>query len=117
VSLPATAPDDPAKLKEFEAAQAQLKASMAQMLLVVENYPDLKSSANFRDLQAQLEGTENRISVERNKFNEAVREYNTSIHSFPSMVFAGMFGFHDKPYFAADAGAQTVPAVKFDFSK
>jgi LemA protein len=116
VSLP-TAPTDPAKMAEFQQAQAGLSSALSRLLVVSENYPDLKASANFRDLQAQLEGTENRISVERGRFNDTVRAYNTSIHSFPTMLFAGMFGFHDKPYFEADAGAKTAPAVKFDFGK
>ena len=115
VSLPATAPDDPAKLLEFQQAQAQLSSSLSRLLVVAENYPTLKSSENFKELQAQLEGSENRISVEREKFNDAVRVYDVSVHSFPSMIFASLFGFHDKPYFAAQPGAQSAPSVKFDF--
>lgn len=116
VSIDASkAPDDAAKLQEYQAAQGQLSNALSRLLVVSENYPDLKSSANFRDLQAQLEGTENRISVERGRFNDVTKEYDTSIHSFPTMIFASMGGFKDKPYFAADAGAQSAPSVKFDF--
>ncbi len=110
------APDDAAKLQEFQAAQGQLSNALSRLLVVSEAYPDLKSSQNFRDLQAQLEGTENRISVERGRFNDAVQAYDTAVHSFPAMVYAGMFGFKDRPYFSADATAQTAPSVKFDFS-
>jgi len=117
VSMPASAPDDPAKLAEFQQAQAAVSSSLSRLLVVAENYPALKSTDGFRQLQAQLEGSENRISVEREKFNDAVRAYNTSVHSFPSMFFASWFGFHDKPYFSADAAAQSAPAVKFDFGK
>ncbi len=85
--------------------------------MVTENYPDLKSTQNFRDLQAQLEGTENRISVERGRFNDVVQNYDTAIHAFPAALYAGMFGFKDKPYFQADAKRQTAPSVHFDFPK
>ncbi len=112
-----SAPGDPAKLAEFEKAQGALSSALSRLLVVVERYPDLKSSANFRDLQAQLEGTENRISVERGRFNEAVQAYNTAIKSFPAVFYAGMFGFKEKPYFAATAGAETPPKVQFDFGK
>jgi LemA protein len=87
------------------------------LLVVVERYPDLKATENFRDLQAQLEGTENRISVERRDFNSAVQNYNTAVKSFPAVFYAGFFGFHEKPYFAATAGAETPPKVQFDFNK
>jgi LemA protein len=83
----------------------------------VEKYPDLKATANFRDLQAQLEGTENRISVERRDFNLAVQNYNTAVKSFPAVLYAGAFGFTAKPYFAATPGAETPPKVEFDFNK
>lgn len=84
--------------------------------MVVERYPDLKASAGFRDLQVQLEGTENRISVERGRFNEVARDYNTAIRQVPAVLFAGMMGFHPKPYFEAEAGAEKPPEVEFDFS-
>jgi LemA protein len=83
---------------------------------VAENYPDLKATANFRDLQAQLEGTENRIAVARKNFNDAVQEYNVKIKTLPAVFFAGILGFQPKPYFQAVAGAETAPAVKFDFN-
>jgi LemA protein len=111
------APADAAKLEEFQKAQGQLGAALSRLLVVSENYPQLKSSENFRELQAQLEGTENRIAVERGRFNDAVRSYNTAVKTFPSVIFANMFGFRDKPYFAAAETSQTAPAVKFDFAK
>ena len=113
---PNTAPSDPAKLAAFEQAQGQLSSALSRLLVVVERYPDLKATENFRDLQAQLEGTENRISVERRDFNTAVQNYNTAIKSFPAVFYAGAFGFNAKPYFAATAGAETPPKVQFDFN-
>ena len=112
---PNTAPNDPAKLAEFQKAQQQLSGALSRLLVVVERYPDLKATSNFRDLQAQLEGTENRITVERQKFNEAVMSYNTAVKTFPNVMLAGMFGFLAKPYFAAEAGAEKPPRVQFDF--
>ncbi len=114
---PNSAPTDPAKLAEFEKAQGALSSALSRLLVVVERYPDLKATANFRELQAQLEGTENRISVERGRFNEAVQSYNTAVKSFPAVFYAGMFGFKAKPYFTATAGAETPPKVQFDFGK
>src|ERR1035437_8856887 len=114
---PNSAPTDPAKLAEFEKAQGALSSALSRLLVVVERYPDLKATTNFRDLQAQLEGTENRISVERGRFNEAVQSFNTAVKSFPAVFYAGMFGFKEKPYFAATAGAETPPKVQFDFGK
>ncbi len=111
------APTDAAKLEEFQRAQGQLSTALSRLLVVSENYPDLKANANFRDLQAQLEGTENRISVERGRFNDAVRVYNTSVRTFPAVLFASIFGFREKPYFTAAETAQTAPGVKFDFNK
>lgn len=110
------APDDAAKLQEFQAAQGQLSSALSRLLVVSERYPDLKSTQNFRDLQAQLEGTENRISVERGRFNDVVQSYDTAVHSFPAVLYASMFGFKEKPYFQADATAQTAPSVHFDFN-
>lgn len=112
---PNKAPEDPAKLAEFQKAQDHLSSALSRLLVVVERYPDLKATGNFRDLQAQLEGTENRITVERQKFNEAVQRYNTSVKSFPTFFLAGMFGFQAKPYFAAQEGAETPPKVEFNF--
>ena len=118
VTLPAgTAPTDPRQLEEFERAQAQLGSALSRLLVVAEQYPDLKATAAFRDLQAQLEGTENRIAVERGRFNEAVQAYNTAIKRFPAAILAGMFGHTPRPYFTATAGADRPPEVKFDFSK
>jgi LemA protein len=118
VNLPSgTAPTDPQQLAEFERAQAQLGSALSRLLVVAENYPDLKATAAFRDLQAQLEGTENRIAVERGRFNEAVQAYNVAIKRFPAAILAGMFGHSPRPYFTATAGADRPPEVKFDFSK
>jgi len=114
---PNKAPGDPASLAAFDQAQGQLSSALSRLLVVVERYPDLKATENFRELQAQLEGTENRISVERRDFNTAVQNYNTAIKSFPAVFYAGAFGFHDKPYFTATAGAETPPKVQFDFNK
>jgi len=116
VQLPAGgAPTDPAKFAEFEKAQGELGGALSRLLVVAERYPELKATAAFRDLQVQLEGTENRISVERGRFNEAVQAYNTAIKSFPAVLFAGMFGHAARPYFTATPGAETPPKVEFDF--
>jgi LemA protein len=112
-----SAPSDPAKLAEFDRAQGQLSSALSRLLVVAERYPDLKATANFQTLQAQLEGTENRISVERGRFNDAVRAYNTAVKSFPATLYAGLFGFREKPYFTATPGAETPPKVQFDFGK
>ena len=116
VQLPAGgAPTDPAKFAEFEKAQGQLGGALSRLLVVAERYPTLTATAGFRDLQAQLEGTENRISVERGRFNDAVRAYNTAQKSFPAVVFSGLFGHTVRPYFTATAGSDKPPAVQFDF--
>jgi LemA protein len=114
---PNNAPTDPAKLAEFEKAQGAMSSALSRLLVVSEQYPDLKASANFRDLQAQLEGTENRISVERGRFNDAVQAYDTAIKSFPANFYAGACGFTEKPYFTATEGADKPPQVQFDFNK
>lgn len=111
------APTDAARLEEFQKAQGQLSTALSRLLVVAERYPDLKATAAFRDLQVQLEGTENRITVERQKFNEAVQAYNAGVRTFPNVLFAGMMGFHTKPYFTAKEGADTPPKVQFDFNK
>jgi LemA protein len=85
------------------------------LLVVAERYPELRATQNFRDLQAQLEGTENRIAVERKNFNDAVQSYNVAAQTFPGVIFARMFGFSPKPYFQAQAGAENAPKVQFDF--
>lgn len=100
-------------MQNFQKAQEGLSSALSRLMVVVERYPDLKANQNFRDLQAQLEGTENRIAVERRKFNEATRAYNTYIRTFPRNFIAGMFDFERKPYFEADQGADTVPEVQF----
>ncbi len=118
VQLPAgTAPTDPQQLAQFEQAQARLGGALSRLLVVSERYPDLKATAAFRDLQAQLEGTENRIAVERGRFNEAVQAYNTAIKRFPATIFAGMFGHTPRPYFTATPGSDRPPEVKFDFGR
>jgi LemA protein len=102
-------------LDKFQQAQAQLGGALSRLLVVVEKYPELKATQNFRDLQAQLEGTENRIAVERMRFNESAQAFNTKRQSFPTVLIAGFFGsrFADKPYFKAQEGAETAPKVKF----
>ncbi|MEI9864227.1 MAG: LemA family protein [Limisphaerales bacterium] len=114
---PNAAPTDPAKLAEFERAQGQLGSALSRLLVVAERYPELKATEGFRDLQAQMEGTENRISVERRDFNLAVQSYNTAIKSFPAVFYASALGFSAKPYFNATPGAETPPKVQFDFGK
>ncbi|MEY2704605.1 MAG: hypothetical protein RL407_667 [Bacteroidota bacterium] len=103
----------PEKLAEFQQAQDQLSGALSRLLVTVEKYPDLKANQNFLELQAQLEGTENRISVARKKFNESVQGYNTSIRTFPNNLFAGWYGFVAKGYFEAAAGAENAPTVQF----
>jgi LemA protein len=111
-----TAPTDPEAMARFEAAQGALGAALQRLLVVVERYPELRANQNFRDLQAQLEGTENRITVERNRYNEAAQGYNTARLRFPTNLFASMFGFREKAYFkAVTPGAERAPAVQFDF--
>jgi LemA protein len=112
---PNTAPTDPAQLAAFQKAQDGLSSALSRLLVVSENYPDLKATANFLDLQAQIEGSENRIAVERRNFNTAVQDYDTVIQQFPAVTVAAMFGFHPKPYFSAQPGADTAPKVNFDF--
>ena len=106
-------PSDPAAFARWQAAQDQLSGALSRLLVVVERYPDLKATQNFRDLQAQLEGTENRISVERMRFNEAVRDYNTKIKLMPGALVAGMMGFKEKAFFEAAPGSEQAPKVKF----
>lgn len=103
----------PEKLAEFQQAQGELSAALGRLLVIQENYPDLKANANFMALQQQLEGSENRIAVERRKFNDAARAYNTAIRKFPNNIIAGMFGFGSKPYFEADESASQAPKVEF----
>lgn len=103
----------PEALQQFQAAQGQLSQALGRLLLVAERYPDLKANQNFLELQAQLEGSENRIAVERNKFNEVARQYNTYVRSFPRNFLAGIYGFQPKAYFEATQGAEKPSEVKF----
>jgi LemA protein len=103
----------PEKVAQFQKAQEGLTGALSKFMSIVENYPDLKATQNFSELQAQLEGTENRITVERMKFNQTVQDYNSYIRKFPNNMTAGMFGFEKKGYFEASAGADKAPSVKF----
>lgn len=103
----------PENIKRFQAAQSQLSGSLSRLLATFERYPDLKANQNFLELQSQLEGTENRISVERQKFNNSVKDYNTYIKQFPRVIYAGWFDFEKKGYFEADAGSENAPKVEF----
>ncbi len=104
---------DAASLQKFQAAQDGLSSALSRLMVVVERYPELKATQNFTELQAQLESTENRITVERRNFNEAAQDYNKYMRSFPTNMFAGMFGFQKKVYFEAQAGAEKAPKVEF----
>src|SRR5262252_2977809 len=112
---PNKAPTDAKQLQEYQAAQGQLTNALSRLLVVAENYPQLKATENFQGLQAQLEGTENRISVERNKFNTTVQSYNVAVRPFPTNLIAGMFGFSPRPFFEAQQGAEKAPTVNFNF--
>ncbi|PTB95776.1 LemA family protein [Marivirga lumbricoides] len=103
----------PEKIQQFQQAQQGLSSALSRLMVVVEKYPDLKANQNFLQLQSQLEGTENRIAVERRRFNEVTQEYNTYIRSFPQTMLAGMYGFDKKGYFEADQGADQAPEVQF----
>jgi LemA protein len=110
------APTNPSQLAQFDQAQQQLSSALSHLMVVVEKYPNLTATENFRDLQAQLEGTENRITVSRMDFNQAVQAYDTAIKSFPTVFFAGAMGFNSKPYFAAAPGVENAPKVQFNFN-
>ena len=103
----------PEQISQFQNAQGQLSTALGRLLAISENYPELKANENFKDLQAQLEGTENRISTERMKFNEAAKKFNVSVRRFPANIIAGIFGFQTKGYFEAAEGASTAPKVEF----
>ena len=103
----------PEKMQEYQKAQGEVGAALSRLLAITESYPDLKANENFKELQAQLEGTENRISVERRNFNEVARSYNTAIRTFPKTILASMFGFDKRPYFEAEEGAEKAPKVEF----
>lgn len=115
VAVPERVTTDPAAFQQYEQAQAQLGGALSRLLVVAEAYPNLTATQGFRDLQAQLEGTENRIAVERMRYNEAAREFNTARASFPTSIIAGVFGerFAKKQYFAAKTGSEEPPKVKF----
>jgi len=113
MNVPGQALANPEMFQKFQQAQASLSSALQRLMVVVERYPDLKANENFLSLQSQLEGTENRIAVERKRFNEAAREYNTYIRKFPKVILANMFGFDQKPYFKAEEGADVAPKVKF----
>ncbi len=110
---PSHAPTDPAQLAAYQKAQDTLSGSLSRLLVTVEKYPELKATQSFRDLQAQIEGTENRIAVARNDFNTAAVDYNTARTNFPAVLYAGLMGFKEKPPFKADEGAQNAPKVDF----
>jgi LemA protein len=112
-SMSNAAPMDPAKFKAFQDSQAALSGALGRLMVVVERYPDLKANQNFLSLQTQLEGTENRISVERRRFNETAQTYNIHIRQFPAALVARIFAFTPTPYFEAEVGADKVPEVKF----
>jgi LemA protein len=105
--------NDPGKFQQFQAAQGELSSALSRLMVVVENYPQLRANQNFLNLQAQLEGTENRIAVERRRFNESSQAYNTAIRLFPGSIVAGMSGFRQRDYFEAQEGAEQVPQVQF----
>ena len=107
----------PESIAKYQQAQGELSGALSRLLVSIEKYPDLKANQNFRDLQAQLEGTENRIKVARNDFNSAVQSFNTTVKPFPNVIFAGMFGFKEKGFFAADPGADKAPTVDFNAPK
>ena len=108
-------PNDPAAFARFQAAQDSLSGALSRLMVVVERYPELKANQNFRDLQVALEGTENRVSVERNRYNEAAQAYNTARLRFPTVIFAGLLGMGEKAYFKATPGAEQAPSVNFNF--
>ena len=112
---PNKAPTDAAQLQQFQQAQGELSNALSRLLVVSERYPELKANQNFLGLQAQLEGTENRISVERSNYNEVVQRFNTAVRRFPTNLMAGMFGFSPRPFFNAQAGAERAPTVNFNF--
>jgi LemA protein len=113
---PTHAPTDPAQLQQFQQAQGSLGNALSRLLVVSERYPELKANQNFQDLQAQLEGTENRITNSRYNFNTSAQAYNTAIKRFPTVFFARILGFTERPYFEAKAGSDVPPAVHFDFN-
>ena len=112
---PNQAPADAAAFEKFQKAQDHLSSALSRLLVVSERYPELRATTNFRDLQTELAGTENRITVERMRFNEAVQRYNTGVKRFPTVLIAGFFGYQTRPYFSAKEGTETPPKVEFNF--
>jgi LemA protein len=112
---PGGAPTDPAALAQFQQSQDALGGALSRLLVTIERYPELKANANFQALQAQLEGTENRIAVERRKFNETATVYNTAVKKFPTVLFAALMGFEPRPLFQSQEGSDVAPKVDFDF--
>lgn len=106
--------NDPASLAAYQAAQTNLQSSFSKLLAVVEAYPDLKTTSAFRDFQTQIEGTENRINIARQDYNKAVEDYNLKVKRFPNNIFAGIFGYKEKPFYKSDEGSQHAPDIKFD---
>jgi LemA protein len=113
MNVPEQVLNNPVAFQQFQQAQGALTSALQRLMVVVERYPELKANENFLSLQSQLEGTENRIAVERKRFNETAREYNTYIRQFPKVILANLFGFREKPYFQAQEGADQAPRVKF----
>ena len=106
--------NDSASLNRYQQAQAQLQGSFSRLMAVAEAYPDLKTTQQFKDFQTQIEGTENRINVARRDFNTAVGDYNLKVKRFPNNIFAGIFGYHEKPYYKSDPGSENAPEIHFD---
>lgn len=106
--------NDPKSLEAYQQAQAGLQSSFSKLLAVVENYPDIKTTKSFQDFQAQIEGTENRINVARKDFNSAVQTYNLKVKTFPNNIFAGIFGYREKPFYKSDPGSEKAPDMNFD---
>lgn len=113
IQLSADDLNNPETMRQFQEAQGQLSGALSRLLMTVENYPELKANDNFKDLQVQLEGTENRIATERVRYNEVVTSYNTKVQKFPTSLMAGMLGFQPSAYFEADAGSENAPKVSF----
>jgi LemA protein len=113
---PNSPPATPEAMAAFQQTQDQLSSALSRLLVTVERYPDLKANANFQNLQVEIAGSENRIAVERRKFNESVQQYNTAIKQFPTIIYSGFLGFKERPYFAARAGADQAPDVNFNFN-
>ncbi len=113
INVDANVVNNPENFKKFQAAQGELSSALSRLMVITENYPNLKANENFLELQSQLEGTENRIAVERRRYNETAQEFNTLRRSFPAFIIANMTGMQDKAYFQAEEGAKTAPKVKF----